>query len=223
MASILPLPSDDEIVRRLRCPDSDSPRHYDKAHHLQFMMRVVMSRRRLYPGLGSDPSSRRYRDALLARATDFPLRPIPFGDALTNSMSAARPDSSLPSGARPESTLPSAARPVSSLPSAARPDSSLPSAARPDSSLLSAARPDSSSTGEGPESSSATLSSIRDACEQLNERRMNRPDVTSQTRITDAAPAQSNEAPAASRFPAWPERARQHLLLFALNPVIGVA
>eukprot|EP00965_Chrysotila_dentata_P115286 3810845-Pleurochrysis_carterae.AAC.1 len=41
MASIPPLPSDDEIVRRLRCPNSDSTRHYDKAHHLQFMMRVV--------------------------------------------------------------------------------------------------------------------------------------------------------------------------------------
>eukprot|EP00965_Chrysotila_dentata_P202092 6180931-Pleurochrysis_carterae.AAC.1 len=64
MASILPLPSEDEIVQRRRCPDSDSPRHYEKAHHLQFMMRVVTSRRRLYPGLGSDSSSRRYRDAL---------------------------------------------------------------------------------------------------------------------------------------------------------------
>eukprot|EP00965_Chrysotila_dentata_P015221 503222-Pleurochrysis_carterae.AAC.1 len=41
MASIPPLPSDDEIVRRLRCLDSDSPRHYDTALHLQFMMRVV--------------------------------------------------------------------------------------------------------------------------------------------------------------------------------------
>eukprot|EP00965_Chrysotila_dentata_P184269 6083881-Pleurochrysis_carterae.AAC.1 len=52
---------------------------------------------------------------------------------------------------------------------------------------------------------------------------MNRPDFTSLTRITDAAPVQSVEAPAASRFPAWPERARQKLWLFALNPVIGVA
>eukprot|EP00965_Chrysotila_dentata_P205847 6183196-Pleurochrysis_carterae.AAC.1 len=59
-------------------------------------------------------------------------------------MSAARPDSSLPSAARPDMSLPSAARPDSSHPSAARPDSSHPSAARPDSSLPSAARSDSS-------------------------------------------------------------------------------
>eukprot|EP00965_Chrysotila_dentata_P157705 5209443-Pleurochrysis_carterae.AAC.1 len=52
---------------------------------------------------------------------------------------------------------------------------------------------------------------------------MNRPDVTSLTCISDAAPAQSVEAPAASRLLAWPERARQQLLLFPLNPVIGVA
>eukprot|EP00965_Chrysotila_dentata_P068769 2272373-Pleurochrysis_carterae.AAC.1 len=58
----------------------------------------IKSRRRLYPGLGSDPSSRGYRDALdslvraceleraliylLARATESSLRPSPFGDAV---------------------------------------------------------------------------------------------------------------------------------------------
>eukprot|EP00965_Chrysotila_dentata_P259230 6213485-Pleurochrysis_carterae.AAC.3 len=115
----------------------------------------IRSRRRLYHGLGSNLSSRRYRDALdslvracelerarslLARATESPLRPTPFGDASTNSMSAARPDSSLLSAARPDSSLPSAARPGSSPQIAARPD--LPqSAARPDSTA-SAARPD---------------------------------------------------------------------------------
>eukprot|EP00965_Chrysotila_dentata_P157376 5199365-Pleurochrysis_carterae.AAC.1 len=52
---------------------------------------------------------------------------------------------------------------------------------------------------------------------------MNRPDFTSLTRNTNAAPAQSVEVPAVSRFSAWPERAHQQLLLFALNPVIGVA
>eukprot|EP00965_Chrysotila_dentata_P002636 85768-Pleurochrysis_carterae.AAC.1 len=52
---------------------------------------------------------------------------------------------------------------------------------------------------------------------------MNRPDFTSLIRITDSAPAQSVETPAASRFSAWPERARQQLLLFALNPLISVA
>eukprot|EP00965_Chrysotila_dentata_P179496 5927208-Pleurochrysis_carterae.AAC.1 len=77
----------------------------------------INSRRRLYPGLGSGPSFRRYRDAfdslviracelkrahiLLARATESPLRPTPFMDASTNSKSAARPDSSLLSAARP--------------------------------------------------------------------------------------------------------------------------
>eukprot|EP00965_Chrysotila_dentata_P180066 5945934-Pleurochrysis_carterae.AAC.1 len=40
-------------------------------------------------------------------------------------------------------------------------------------------------------SSSATLSTVRDEREQLNERRMNRPDCTSLTRNTEAAPAQS--------------------------------
>eukprot|EP00965_Chrysotila_dentata_P013784 457151-Pleurochrysis_carterae.AAC.1 len=77
----------------------------------------IKSRRRLCPELGSDPSSERYRDALdslvracelerarvlLARATESPLRPTPFGDASTNSMSAVRPDSSLLSAARPD-------------------------------------------------------------------------------------------------------------------------
>eukprot|EP00965_Chrysotila_dentata_P026833 890597-Pleurochrysis_carterae.AAC.1 len=64
MASILPLPSDEETVRRPRCPESDSLGHYEKTHHLKFMMQVVTSRRRLYPGMGSDSSSRRYREAL---------------------------------------------------------------------------------------------------------------------------------------------------------------
>eukprot|EP00965_Chrysotila_dentata_P246869 6207412-Pleurochrysis_carterae.AAC.6 len=86
MASILPpLSSDDEVVRRLRCPKSDSPRHHDKAHHLQFMMRgmrfqpqllaqwvdkafgipfIQVPPRRLHPGLGTDPSSWRYHIAL---------------------------------------------------------------------------------------------------------------------------------------------------------------
>eukprot|EP00965_Chrysotila_dentata_P144327 4767619-Pleurochrysis_carterae.AAC.1 len=41
MASIPPLPSDHEIVRRLRCPESNSPRYCDKAHHLHSMMLVV--------------------------------------------------------------------------------------------------------------------------------------------------------------------------------------
>eukprot|EP00965_Chrysotila_dentata_P036083 1201213-Pleurochrysis_carterae.AAC.1 len=50
-------------------------------------------------------------------------------------------------------------------------------------------------TGAGP-SSSATLLTVRDAREQVNKRRMNRPDVTSLTRITDAAPAKAVEAPA---------------------------
>eukprot|EP00965_Chrysotila_dentata_P166928 5511772-Pleurochrysis_carterae.AAC.9 len=57
-------------------------------------------------------------------------------------------------------------------------------------------------------SSSATLAIVRDAREQLNERRMNRPDLTSLTCVTDATPAQAVGARAASRFPAWSEQAR---------------
>eukprot|EP00965_Chrysotila_dentata_P085191 2810549-Pleurochrysis_carterae.AAC.1 len=56
-----------------------------------------------------------------------------------------------------------------------------------------------------------------------NKRRMNRPNFTSLSRITNVTPAHAIAAPAASRFTAWPKRARQQLLLFALNLVIGVA
>eukprot|EP00965_Chrysotila_dentata_P167476 5530638-Pleurochrysis_carterae.AAC.1 len=52
---------------------------------------------------------------------------------------------------------------------------------------------------------------------------MNRPILTSLRHGTDATRAPAVVAPAASRFPEWPERARQLLLRFALNPVIGVA
>eukprot|EP00965_Chrysotila_dentata_P089503 2955010-Pleurochrysis_carterae.AAC.1 len=109
-----PLPSDDEIVRRLRCPESDLPRHNDKAHHLQFMMRVVTvmrsqpqlaqwmneafgipvkSRRRLNPGLGTDSTSRRYREALdsLVRACELERASSTVSSSLTLSGDALAP------------------------------------------------------------------------------------------------------------------------------------
>eukprot|EP00965_Chrysotila_dentata_P222930 6193274-Pleurochrysis_carterae.AAC.1 len=100
------------------------------------MMRVITSRRRLYPGLVRDPSSRCYRETsdslvracelerariLHASTAKHSSRPPLSGDVLappddrvTTSTSAARPDSFSASTARPDLSLPSAARPDSS-------------------------------------------------------------------------------------------------------------